>query len=73
MTKQTIGTNASVIWRLLANNKTWECNELKEASGLSNEELFTAIGWLAKEGKIQIEKKTDNKLYLTLPFNIFYY
>lgn len=72
MTKQTIGTNAGIIWHLLANNKQWECNELKEASGLSTEDLFAAIGWLAREDKIHIEKKPDNRLYLTLPCNVFF-
>lgn len=72
MDKRTIGTNAGIIWHLLDSNKLWECNELKEASGLSLEEFFAAIGWLAREDKIHMEKRADHKLYFALPINVFY-
>ena len=51
MDKNTIGTHAGLVWRLLSNNKRWEYGELKAASGLSDRELNAAIGWLAREDK----------------------
>ncbi|WP_177603650.1 winged helix-turn-helix domain-containing protein [uncultured Phocaeicola sp.] len=64
-----IGTHAGTVWRLLSNQKKWSYNELKSASGLADRELNAAIGWLAREGKIEIEsgnKPGDDIYYLLL-------
>ena len=53
MDKFKIGENAGIIWRMMDNNKHWEYGELKKATGLSDRELNAAIGWLARENKIQ--------------------
>ena len=54
MNIQTIGENAGVIWRLLyGSNKRWEYQELKKEAGLSDRDLNAAIGWLAREDKLQ--------------------
>ena len=72
MNKQTIGTNAGIIWQLLSNNKRWEYNELLNASQLEKDQFNAAIGWLAREDKIHMEKRADHKLYFALPINVFY-
>lgn len=72
MDKRSIGVNAGVVWRLLDNNRRWEYNELKAASGLSDRDLNAAIGWLARENKIEF--KTDaatSKEYLYLSVNVY--
>ena len=56
MNKHIIGLNAGIIWRLLSNQEKWTYNDLKTASGLTDRELNTAIGWLAREGKIEFEQ-----------------
>lgn len=69
MDKNSIGENAGLVWRLLDNNQHWKYDELKEASGLSDRDLNTAIGWLARENKIQFdadEVKGKDCLYLEL-------
>ncbi len=72
MDAHTIGVNAGVIWRLLDNNRRWEYSELKAASGLSDRDLNAAIGWLAREDKIQFEvDKKDDKEYLFLELNVY--
>lgn len=72
MDAHTIGVNAGKIWRLLDNNKRWEYSELKEASGLSDRDLNAAIGWLAREDKIQFETdKKGKKEYLFLELNVY--
>ena len=54
MNVQSIGECAGIVWRLLhGDNRRGEYKELKEASGLRDRELNAAIGWLAREGKIQ--------------------
>ena len=54
MNAQSIGECAGIVWRLLYGDKRrWEYKEIKAATGLSNRDLNAAIGWLAREGKIQ--------------------
>ena len=72
MDAQTIGANAGIVWRLLDDNKRWEYKELKKASGLSDRDLNAAIGWLARENKVQFETdKVGQKEYLFLELNLY--
>ncbi len=70
MYKKLIGTNAGIIWNLLNNNQRWNIAELREASGLTEKEIYTAIGWLARENKIEIEKSQngDEVYYLVIEY-----
>ena len=50
-----IGINAGVIWNTLnANGKMTE-TKLKKESGLASADFYTALGWLAREGKLNVE------------------
>ena len=72
MDAQSIGKNAGIVWRLLDHNRKWEYNELKEATGLSDRDLNAAIGWLAREDKIQFETSNkDGHDYLFLELNLY--
>lgn len=72
MDAQSIGQNAGKIWRLLDHNRKWEYNELKAATGLSDRDLNAAIGWLAREDKIQFEtSQVDGHDYLYLELNLY--
>ena len=55
MNKNQIGTNAGIVWKLLSDNAHWEYDKLKQASGLSDRDLNAAIGWLAREDKIDFD------------------
>ena len=46
-----IGENAGLIWGALQNGAQG-LKALKKATKLKNEELYLALGWLAREGKI---------------------
>ena len=73
MNKNTIGSHAGIIWNLLNNNKRWEYSDLKKESGLSDRDLNAAIGWLAREDKIQFESSCmDGKEYLFLALTYYY-
>ncbi|MGN0282907.1 MAG: winged helix-turn-helix domain-containing protein [Prevotella sp.] len=53
MNKESIGKNAGIVWRVLNDRKsTWE--ELVKSSGLKPLEIAAAIGWLAREDKINM-------------------
>lgn len=67
MDKSSIGENAGTVWALLHNNCRWSYDELKEKSRLSDRDLNAAIGWLAREGKIDFEMdKTKDTLFLSI-------
>ena len=71
MNKHQIGANAGIVWRLLNNNKSWNYCELKKASGLSDKDLNAAIGWLAREDKIDFgNEQTEEDCYF-LSINVF--
>lgn len=70
MNKKMIGANAGIIWNLLNDYQRWDIPQLCEASGLSEKEVYTAIGWLARENKIEIEQSTDSseQFYLVMEY-----
>ena len=53
MTK--IGENAGLVWGALQNGALG-LKALKKATKLKNEELYLALGWLAREGKLTFEE-----------------
>lgn len=77
MDKHIIGENAGKLWQLMSreNQRKWELEELKESTGFDDMELASAIGWLAREDKIQFELQNsdtkDKKAYLYLMLNFF--
>ena len=61
-----IGTNAGLVWRALSKAGRMSVKELKKETKLrTDKELFAAIGWLAKEGKIESGEK-DSETYFWL-------
>lgn len=70
MDKHQIGLNAGRIWTLLNNNKRWSYCDLKKVSELSDRELNAAIGWLARENKIDFES-SDGDDHLFLSVNVY--
>ena len=53
-----IGNTAGVIWNVLnANGKMTE-TKLKKETGLGSAEFYTALGWLAREGKLNVVVET---------------
>ena len=46
-----IGENAGLVWGALLNGAQG-LKALKKATKLKNEDLFLALGWLAREGKV---------------------
>ena len=46
-----IGENAGLVWNSLQNGAQ-EIKAIKKATKHKNEELYMALGWLAREGKL---------------------
>lgn len=74
MNIQTIGESTGILWNLLkSENRKWDYQEIKKATGLSDRIINAAIGWLAREGKLTIEETKvgrRNVLYLELNYYI---
>src|SRR5690554_7868412 len=73
MNKKSIGTNAGIIWNLLNNNQKWSIQQLRDASGLSEEEIYTAIGWLARENKIEMDNSVEGRQDYYLMIAYYFY
>lgn len=65
MNIEMIGTNAGLIWNALNENKTLSVKEIKKATKLKDKPLYAALGWLARESKINLEE-TEEDIVVTL-------
>ena len=66
MTTETIGTTAGVVWTTLSTSGKMSTKELKKVTKIkADKELYSALGWLAKEDKLVFEEKEDD-LYVWL-------
>lgn len=70
MKKSEIGLNAGKVWLLLSDYAKWDYGTLKRKSGLKDKELGAALGWLAREDKIEFYQEED-ELYISLGVNVY--
>ena len=62
MNTEVIGTNAGLPYGLPLTQPTlWESNRLKKSPNWKDKEVFAAIGWLAREGKIAIDVDPEDE------------
>ena len=65
MNAETIGTWAGLVWNALNEADVLGLKQLKKITKLKDKELFAAIGWLAREGKLSVQTNPeDDKDYL---------
>ena len=55
MNVETIGVNAGTVWNALNEAEALGLKQLKKITKLKDKEVFAALGWLAREGKINID------------------
>lgn len=56
MNVETIGLWAGAVWNALNDKEgTLGVKGLKKATKLKEKEIYAAIGWLAREGKVNVE------------------
>lgn len=61
MNIDTIGTNAGSVWNALNEADALGLKQIKKITKLKDKELYAALGWLAREGKIVIAEGDDEK------------
>lgn len=66
MNAEAIGSFAGLVWQALNEADTLGLKQLKKITKLKDKEVFAAIGWLAREGKIDIQSNPDDEKDLLL-------
>ena len=67
-----IGENAGIVWRTLDEHENrMQIDELAKATDLSTTSLAAAIGWLAREDKIEFTEE-NGELYVTIYRECYY-
>lgn len=54
MNVEVIGNNAGLVWQALATADAMGVKQIKKVTKLKDKEVFAALGWLAREGKVNI-------------------
>lgn len=62
MQNHSIGENAGRIWRVLRENGRTAMTTLKKETDLDERMLHLALGWLAREGKVEFEQNGKKTL-----------
>lgn len=60
MNTDTIGTWAGLVWNALNEADVLGQKQIKKITKLKDKEIYAALGWLAREGKITFEENGDN-------------
>ena len=68
MNTEVIGTYAGTVWVALNDAEALGVKQLKKITKLKDKEVYAALGWLAREGKINIttDPEDEKELLLTL-------
>jgi len=66
MMNEDIGSAAGKVWKVLSSNGPMATNDLKKETDLDNERLNMALGWLAREDKVNLERVGKKKLQVAL-------
>lgn len=61
MNVEEIGTNAGAVWQTLSTADAMGVKQLKKATKLKDKAIFAALGWLAREGKVNIDVDPEDE------------
>lgn len=57
---EVFGSNAGLVWNALNENNNLTLKALKKATKLKDKEVYAALGWLAREGKISLVETAED-------------
>ncbi len=60
---QSIGETAGQVWKLLNEHGEASLSSIKSCLKIKQDLILQAIGWLAREDKLRIEKKGRHVIY----------
>lgn len=61
MNTETIGTWAGQVWTALNTADALGVKQIKKMTKLKEKEIIAALGWLAREGKVEFAPSDDEK------------
>lgn len=61
MNAEKIGSYAGLVWNALNEADVLGTKQIKKITKLKDKEIYAAIGWLARENKINIQESEDGK------------
>lgn len=61
MNVEQIGTAAGAVWQALNSADALGVKQIKKVTKLKKEEIFAALGWLAREGKVNIDTDPEDE------------
>jgi len=64
MLNEKIGNNAGLVWTALQNGEL-NVKAVKKATKLTDKDLYLALGWLAREGKVQFTE-LEGELFVAI-------
>lgn len=66
MNVEAIGAWAGLVWTALNEAQVLGTKQLKKITKLKDKELFAALGWLGREGKITIQDNPEDEKELLI-------
>lgn len=66
MNVATIGSYAGLVWQALNEADALGIKQIKKITKLKDKEVFAAIGWLAREGKIDVQENPEDEKELII-------
>ncbi|MDE6276798.1 MAG: winged helix-turn-helix domain-containing protein [Muribaculaceae bacterium] len=61
MNTEVIGTNAGAVWTALNTADALGVKQIKKMTKLKDKEVYAALGWLAREGKVNIVPDSEDE------------
>ncbi len=61
MNTEVIGTNAGAVWTALNTADALGVKQIKKMTKLKDKEVYAALGWLAREGKVNINPDSEDE------------
>jgi len=61
------GENAGIIWKALNENGPCAIGDLANRTGLKREQVYGALGWLGREGKIAVSRRGRTMVFSLRP------
>ncbi len=59
MNNEVIGFNAGLVWNALNDSGKLTLKEVKKLTKLKEKDIYAALGWLAREGKISFGEEEE--------------
>ena len=66
MNTEAIGTFAGTVWVALSATDALGVKQLKKITKLKDKEVFAALGWLAREGKVNFAQDPEDEKELVI-------